>query len=356
MFCSLSLRYLAKVKTQTLLLNLLLCSALSSNSTSLGLTDSDSSLSSDLQNARGTVPNDGHSSSSSATLLSDPDYPEEDHAYEPSKSLHDRLLPAVKHTTCKAILAVAILLPWALLPVIFKLGQHSGEKVLPKLPTHAITRSPVEYRLQILGDEFYTTEPENLKYKGHPRPELDVAWNELIEYMHQRVHKDEAKAAGFESTELADGSGDVTRFVEQCFRTSISMIMTVSHQDPTKSMCTWTTALTSLICQGDMPMYYFYWPETPGRITKKYPRHVGHKEHVCVDLDLLQETHKRRFSLLSEQKLLVNPFYPEGSLNDVVVPKRTNYSVCDSIDLKGPESFEGLEDLAELARSQKGGK
>ncbi|OWP01949.1 hypothetical protein B2J93_4575 [Marssonina coronariae] len=205
-----------------------------------------------------------------------------------------------------------------------------------------ITRSPVEYRLQILGDEFYTTEPENLKYKGHPRPELDVAWNELIEYMHQRVHKDEAKAAGFESTELADGSGD--------YALRRAMFPNV-YIDDYDSVPPGPNQIN-----GDMPMYYFYWPETPGRITKKYPRHVGHKEHVCVDLDLLQETHKRRFSLLSEQKLLVNPFYPEGSLNDVVVPKRTNYSVCDSIDLKGPESFEGLEDLAELARSQKGGK
>jgi hypothetical protein len=32
-----------------------------------------------------------------------------------------------------------------------------------------------------LDDEFYTTEPENLKYKGNPRPELDDAWNSLIE-------------------------------------------------------------------------------------------------------------------------------------------------------------------------------
>jgi hypothetical protein len=100
-----------------------------------------------------------------------------------------------------------------------------------------------------------------------------------------------------------------------------------------------------------MSLYYFYWPTSEGRRTHKFPRHVGHKQHVCVNWDnLMSFAHERRFSLLGKQKMLVNPFYPEKSLNDVVVPKRKNYSVYDGMDIEGPRLFQGLEDLGEVER------
>lgn len=52
--------------------------------------------------------------------------------------------------------------------------------------------------------------------------------------------------------------------------------------------------------------------------------------------------------------MLVNPFYPEVSLEAEVVPKRKNYSVYDGLDLEGPQLFQGLEDLEELTRLKHG--
>ncbi|EKD18736.1 hypothetical protein MBM_02978 [Drepanopeziza brunnea f. sp. 'multigermtubi' MB_m1] len=252
------------------------------------------------------------SSLSTDTLLSDTDDLEKDES-SPLYKDAPRKLPLQKafSSTYKALLTVLILLPWALLPMMYKLGYRSGASVLPKLPTHEsglrtlvmlvpmqLSRSrAVKHHLEILDDEFYTTKPENLKYKGIPRPELDDAWNELI-----------------------------------------------------------ATALT--MAPSLPPPSYFYWPKTAQSATRSYPRHVGHREHVCVDWDHLQrETSKTRFSILGEEKLLVNPVNPAASLNNVVRPMFKNYSVYDGVDIPELKLFEGLEDggLEELQQMAKAG-
>ncbi|KAH6706385.1 hypothetical protein DL95DRAFT_464055 [Leptodontidium sp. 2 PMI_412] len=309
--------------------------------------------------------------SSFSTLLGDVD-PENDQA----GSVFDKkllgTLPKTFNTTWKCLIAILILLPWALLPLLYQIGHHMGAKVLPRLPTHAISADAIEYELKILDDEFYTTEPENLKYKGNPRPELDDAWNALIENMHMRVHPDEAKAAGFESVEIADGSGDVYGLpvvfhnLHCLYALRRAMFPNVYIDDldsrpPGPNQINvhvdhcFDIIRQAIMCQGDMSLYYFYWPETAGRKKKKFPRHVGHNEHVCVNWDKLQSAaHQRHFSLLGEKKMLVNPFYPEVSLEAEVVPKRKNYSVYDGLDLEGPQLFQGLEDLEELTRLKHG--
>ncbi|KAK0107044.1 hypothetical protein ONS95_003755 [Cadophora gregata] len=304
--------------------------------------------------------------SSLSTLLNDDDLEKVSDEYADSTKLHGRF-PRTFNTTYKSLITLFILLPWALLPVLFKIGEHQGSKILPKLPSHKITSSAVEYQLRILDDEFYTTEPENLKYKGHPRPELDDAWNSLIENMHMRVHPDEAKAAGFESVELADGSGDVYGLPVvfhnlHCLYSLRRAMFPNVYIDDLDSRPPGPNQINvhvdhcfdiirqAIMCQGDMSMYYFYWPESEGRNKRPFPRHVGHSEHVCVNWEKLQsEAHKRHFSLLGEKKMLVNPLFPEVSLKADVIPKRKNYSVYDG-NMDGPQLYEGLEDLQELSR------
>ncbi|KAJ5033646.1 uncharacterized protein L3040_008758 [Drepanopeziza brunnea f. sp. 'multigermtubi'] len=319
---------------------------------------------------------DYRSSLSTDTLLSDTDDLEKDES-SPLYKDAPRKLPLQKafSSTYKALLTVLILLPWALLPMMYKLGYRSGASVLPKLPTHDITARAVKHHLEILDDEFYTTKPENLKYKGIPRPELDDAWNELIANVNQRVNKDEAKKAGFESTELADGSGDlygmpaVFHNLHCLYALRRSMFPNVYVEDPDvvppgpnqinvhADHC-FDIIRQAIMCQGDMSLYYFYWPKTAQSATRSYPRHVGHREHVCVDWDHLQrETSKTRFSILGEEKLLVNPVNPAASLNNVVRPMFKNYSVYDGVDIPELKLFEGLEDggLEELQQMAKAG-
>ena len=73
--------------------------------------------------------------SSFSTLLGDVD-PENDQA----RSVFDKkplgTLPKTFNTTWKCLIAILILLPWALLPLLYQIGHHMGAKVLPRLPTH----------------------------------------------------------------------------------------------------------------------------------------------------------------------------------------------------------------------------
>lgn len=64
-------------------------------------------------------------------------------------------------------------------------------------------------RLQQLDDDFDIKDPANMKYKGLPRPELDEAWDNLINHMNIRVQPEEARQSNFTSVELNDGSGDL---------------------------------------------------------------------------------------------------------------------------------------------------
>ncbi|CZS99545.1 hypothetical protein WAI453_002468 [Rhynchosporium graminicola] len=304
--------------------------------------------------------------SSSSTLLGD-DEEKDETEYEYNPKLPHKFSKTF-NKTYQFLIAFLVLLPWALLPFIYKIGEYQGAKVLPKLPTHGITDSAVKYQLKILDDEFYTTEPENLKYKGVPRKELDDAWNALIENLNIRVHPAEAKAAGWESVELADGSGDmfalpaVFHNLHCLYAIRRAMFPNVYIDDkdaippgPNQinihtDHCI-DTIRQALMCHGDMSLYYFYWPTSEGRSTHAYPRHVGHKEHMCVDWDNLQsEAHKRHFSISGKKKLLVNPIYPDASLKHVDPSWRMNYSVYDGMNIKGPQLYEGLEDLEELKR------
>ncbi|KAH7386443.1 hypothetical protein BKA64DRAFT_646002 [Cadophora sp. MPI-SDFR-AT-0126] len=286
--------------------------------------------------------------SSFSTFLGGGDLEKDQNEYLYTNLRHK--LPKTFNTMYKCLITFSILLPWVLLALLYKIEQNGGAKVLPKLPTHDITSSAIEYQLKILDDEFYTTEPENLKYKGIPRKELDDAWNALIENMHMRVHPDEAKAAGFDSVEVADGSGDVYALPVVFHNLHCLMSNLYGMRGliiPRHSI------RQALMCQGDMSLYYFYWPESEGRNKRPFPRHIGHKEHVCVNWDRLQAVaHERRFSLLGEKKMLINPFFPEASLENKIVPPRKNYSVYDGLDIQGPQLFEGLEDIEELKHVQ----
>lgn len=81
----------------------------------------------------------------------------------------------------------------------YYLGHNAGYNAArPRLPTHGtchispqyggtadtrrpdITKDAVRYELKMLDDEFFAVLPENLRFMGNPRPELDQAWDELL--------------------------------------------------------------------------------------------------------------------------------------------------------------------------------
>lgn len=72
-----------------------------------------------------------------------------------------------------------------------------------------VSQDGYKLELQKLDDDFDIHNPANERYKGLPRPELDEAWNDLINHMNIRVHPQEVRNANFTSVELNDGSGDL---------------------------------------------------------------------------------------------------------------------------------------------------
>ncbi|KAH8890658.1 hypothetical protein GQ53DRAFT_650157 [Thozetella sp. PMI_491] len=229
------------------------------------------------------------------------------------------------------------LLTICLLPVAYFTGYHRGSAVLPRLPTHGellslwrFTRSAADLRtvvsgngyglkLQKLDDEFFVEDDVNKKFQGLPRPELDDAWDGLLEHMNIRVHPDEAQRSNFTSIELNDGSGDVAGLPTvfhslHCLKTLRRTLFPESYPDDWEIFkppfpggigehvdhCL-ENLRQSIMCQGDLSLYRYKWLPT-----QDMPKPLAHMDHVCVDWDHLMEwAAERSFSI--HDGLLTNP-------------------------------------------------
>lgn len=90
-------------------------------------------------------------------------------------------------------------------------------------------------------------------FRGPPRPELDAAWNELVQFSNIRVTAEDLRRINRTSVQLSDGSG--------MYWSGLN----VHHQ----------LHCLKMLRQAIYPEYYFE--------GKKPPRHLeGHIDH-CVD-------------------------------------------------------------------------
>lgn len=220
--------------------------------------------------------------------------------------------------------------------------QQTKPSNLPIRSLLAASEAGYNLQLQRLDDEFEVQLPANLKYKGLPRPELDEAWESLINHMNIRVHPEEARRSNFSSVELNDGSGDLAALPTvfhsiHCLKTLRRMQFPESypetferykppfagginaHVDHCIDKCVIPTLCgllqtmrfnqqvfysirQALMCQGDLALYHYEW--TPGR---EHPLPIAQMEHICVDWDgLMTWAARRSFSIYDG--LLTNPF------------------------------------------------
>jgi hypothetical protein len=73
--------------------------------------------------------------SSFSTLLGDVDLENDEAKLFLDTKQHGKP-PKTFNTTWKCLIAMLILLPWVLLPLLYQIGHHAGAKVFPRLPTH----------------------------------------------------------------------------------------------------------------------------------------------------------------------------------------------------------------------------
>ncbi|KAF2206323.1 hypothetical protein CERZMDRAFT_53352 [Cercospora zeae-maydis SCOH1-5] len=171
----------------------------------------------------------------------------------------------------------------------------------------------------MLDDEGDTRFPENEKYKGQPRPELDEAWSSLLNGFNIRVPHHMAVQTGFESIELSDGSRDLWATPTvlhnlHCLKKIREAIWADHYQVlPLRESNGTILAHTdhcidnlrqSIMCNADLTLYHYYWQNESVR-----PMPSVMSPHVCMDWTKLQNwLNKRKFSIY-EEGLLVHPKY-----------------------------------------------
>ncbi|KAI0397658.1 hypothetical protein F5Y17DRAFT_414126 [Xylariaceae sp. FL0594] len=207
----------------------------------------------------------------------------------------------------------------SIIPASFILGQHQGARECPKLPTDAVSRAGYKLTLKQLDDEFEVRDPANRKFKGLPRPELDDAWDSLIQHMNIRVHPDEARQANYTSVTLNDGSGDMTGMPAvfhslHCLKT-LRRIQFPDYYPEEWEMykppapggisdhvdhC-FDNIRQALMCHGDLALYTNRW--IPGR-AKPFPEPPS--QHICIDWNHMMNWASQR-SYQLEERLLQHP-------------------------------------------------
>ncbi|KAI0126716.1 hypothetical protein BJ170DRAFT_629692 [Xylariales sp. AK1849] len=159
-----------------------------------------------------------------------------------------------------------------------------------------------------------------MRFKGLPRPELDDAWEGLLQYMNIRVSGEEAERTNYTSIELTDGSGDLFAMPAvfhslHCLKSIRQYLFPESYPDAWEYMkpaelggiskhmdhCI-ENLRQSLLCQGDMSPYRYEWQPT-----NDMPKPFARMEHICVEWDKVMDwAEQRSFSI--EDGLLQNPY------------------------------------------------
>ncbi|KAK2001891.1 hypothetical protein LX36DRAFT_652900 [Colletotrichum falcatum] len=114
-------------------------------------------------------------------------------------------------------------------------------------------REALEPEKVLFGNEI---QDDNV-FRGHPRPELDAAWDTLIQYSNVKVKAEDLRRINRTSVRLRDAAGELTEYYWSG--------LNVHHQ----------LHCLKMVRQAVFPEYYFK--------GKKPPRHLeGHIDH-CID-------------------------------------------------------------------------
>ncbi|TGO45806.1 hypothetical protein BCON_0364g00090 [Botryotinia convoluta] len=151
-------------------------------------------------------------------------------------------------------------------------------------------------------------------YKGDPRPELDLAWHNLVKNNNLRISKEELDTLGRTALPLADGSGyygqlnvyhhlHCLKFMREAFYAEYYP----DAQGPTTKMhvdhCI-DDIRQALMCHADTSITTFEWEEG---IRRPMPDFTGW--HTCNNWEKLDDWATARAFSMFDQVSLINPTY-----------------------------------------------
>ncbi|ESZ94410.1 hypothetical protein SBOR_5203 [Sclerotinia borealis F-4128] len=151
-------------------------------------------------------------------------------------------------------------------------------------------------------------------YKGDPRPELDLAWHNLVKNNNLRISKEELEKLDRTALPLADGSGyyaqlnvyhhlHCLKFMREAFYADYYP----DAQGPTTKMhvdhCI-DDIRQALMCHADTSITTFEWEEG---IRRPMPDFAGW--HTCNNWQVLDDWATSRAFSMFDQKSLINPTY-----------------------------------------------
>ncbi|KAJ8067837.1 hypothetical protein OCU04_003431 [Sclerotinia nivalis] len=151
-------------------------------------------------------------------------------------------------------------------------------------------------------------------YKGDPRPELDLAWHNLVENNNIRISKEELGKLGRTALPLADGSGYFGELNVYHHLHCLKFIREVFYAEYYPDAQGPTTKLhvdhciddirQALMCHADTSITTFNWEEG---IRRPMPDFAGW--HTCNNWQVLDDWATARAFSMFDQKSLINPTY-----------------------------------------------
>lgn len=171
----------------------------------------------------------------------------------------------------------------------------------PQLGSHAFTRNAMKLEVRPLDDIFG---PHESLYRGEPRPELDAAWNDLMEgYMIRIPPRDWAHPPSPNNSLVVinDGSGDhiatpAVLHEIHCVKTIRQFLMPSHYPETYERFKPEESGKMSVhidhcldmlrqsaMCHGDMTLVTYEWWDD-----LVFPQHPENTPHLCVNWDRLR--------------------------------------------------------------------
>ncbi|KAJ5203807.1 Major facilitator superfamily domain general substrate transporter [Penicillium cinerascens] len=152
------------------------------------------------------------------------------------------------------------------------------------------------------------------KYIGDPRPELEVAWHELVSNNNLRFTKSEIEKLGKDAIELADGSGYFGQVMVyhhlHCLKSVRQALYPNAYEKTSKEHLDHCIddIRQALMCNPDISASTFFWEDG---LRRPQPDFTLYK--TCVDWDHFNKWATKRMFSMYDQKSLINSKFGEYS-------------------------------------------
>ncbi|PQE23638.1 tat pathway signal sequence protein [Rutstroemia sp. NJR-2017a BVV2] len=182
---------------------------------------------------------------------------------------------------------------------------------------HSLTYSPAQGAIEYTTKKVDGLHTDSI-FAGHPNPDSDAAWSELLHGINLRINHDEMAKLGQSSLKLADGSGYLGTlgvyhelhcikrirkyFYKDYYYPNETRIQKIEHETHAEHCL--ELLRQAAICKGDISVTSYKWLKQGNNIE---PTTLEGAPHQCINWDKLSSWAEERSVNLFDPNLLVLP-------------------------------------------------